>query len=93
MSGAKRDIVDIDPSVKVMPIDWGPQAEFSGVVDVANTGDAQTEIGKYSDTLRSRLKEDFTVEKLAYQLWSHSGDLRRCVQVIRRRKYLTLSSQ
>ena len=62
-----------------MPIDWGPQAEFSGVVDVANTGDAQKNIEEYADTLRSRLKDDFTVEKLAEQLWAHNGDLRRYV--------------
>ena len=77
----------------VLPVDWGPEAEYSGVVDVANMDDTRRRIQEYSSTLYYRLKDDFTVEKLAYQLWSHNGDLRRCVQVIRRRKYLTLSSQ
>ena len=65
----------------VMPIDWGLQTEYPGVLDIANADDTAGQIENYRYTLYKKLWVNFSVEQLAYQLWVHDEDLRKCVEV------------
>lgn len=76
---AKREGIGMEGTV--MPVDWGPEEKYTGVIDVANATNSAMYIQDYSEDLHPNLKDQFTVEKLAYQLWANGDDLRRCVEV------------
>ena len=74
---------EIDSSVQVMPIDWGPEDYYAGVTDISSlakgTEARSKKLVEHAAHVRKSLELSFSVEALYVNLKSHGLELRKYV--------------
>ena len=74
---------EINDSVQVMPVDWGPPDHYAGVIDIAdlaNDSKAKLEmLKKHAAQVHRILERTFSVDALYSDLQRHDRALRKCV--------------